>query len=384
MFPVSQRFATAIAGTYQIAASATVWGIQGGVYQQLLPPPGQTIKVLSGSVTTDTTQAVRRTLTMTLADPQGWLTPLSIPGAPLSPFGTEIQVSSGVTYSDGTTEQIPLGIFALTTVNPNFSGADFSIAVQGSDRGATVGLRALKQPVSVFTGQSVLSTIQTLIGSLLPNGSRLVAAPGASTALVDATTFNMADNPWADAFGVAQNAGLQLYFDVPGNAQLQPVPDPSTQGSSWSFVYGPGSMILGASRTLTQVGVWNDFIVIYEGTGTTASSNPPIQGVYQDTNPLSATNVNGPLGDVPAFVYTAVLQGQAAANAAAKQLLLQSLGTADGLALTTMPVPMLDGYDVVTVVIPKLGISSNYVVQAVTTPIGMGSASLTLRKVLSP
>ncbi|MGB6771187.1 MAG: DUF5047 domain-containing protein [Candidatus Dormiibacterota bacterium] len=383
MQPISPSLAAVLPYTYKTANACSVWGQAQGQYQQLLPIPGNTISILSGSVTCDTTQAIRRTLTMTLADPQGWLTPQAVPGSALSPFGNEIMVSTGAMVA-GSPVLVPMGIFALTTVQPTFIGPDFTIQVQGSDRGYTVGLRLLKQPFSVASGATVAQCIQSLIGALMPNGAQLVVNPAATTSYMDATTFNMGDNPWQDAVGVAANAGFQLYFDVQGNCQLQPIPDPSTQSPVWNFVYGNGSMIETASRTLTSDGVANDFIVVYEGTGTAIDSNPPIQGEYQDLNPASATYVNGPFGDVPSFVFTTVLQGQAAANAAAQQLLIQSLGEADGLALTTMPTPMLDGLDVIYVDIPKLAVNSNYVITAITTPLGLGSSgSLTVRKVVS-
>lgn len=389
MQSISARFAATLPYTYQLANLAVVWGQSGGSYQQLLPAAGNVISMLSGSVTVDTTQAVRRTLTLTLADPQGWLVPQCTPTGAMSPFGGEVQVSTGITYPDGTRELIPLGIFAMTSVVPTLGpSGDLTIAVQGSDRSYTVGLRALKQPVSVATGQSVSQGIQTLIGNLMPNGARLFIAASASSVTMEATTFNMGDNPWQDAVGIANNAGYQLYFDVNGDCQCQPMPNPPTLKPVWNFVYGQGSMVTSVSRNLTQVGpdgpISNDIIVVYEGTGTAISDNPPIQAEYEDTNPQSATYVSGPYGDVPSFVYSTVAQGQAAAQAAAQQQLYQNLGQADGLTLTTLPAPMLDGYDVVTCTFPKLSVGGNYIVQAVTIPIGVGgTGSLTVNKVVT-
>jgi hypothetical protein len=385
MYPASALFQSTCSGSYKIAQNVLVFSE--GV--QVLPPAGQNIAIASagGTVTVDTTQAVRRTMSITLLDPNGWLTPASA-SSPLSPFGNEMQLFSGITYTSGAVELIPLGIFAMTSVEPTFSGNNFTIAVQGSDRGYTVGLRTLTSPISFAAGISVASAMTTLIGGLMPNGAQLVMNSAAYSATMVATTLNMGDNPWTDAVQLAQNIGMQLYFDLYGNCQLQPVPDPTTVSASFGFNYGNGSMIQGAARNLTQQGdsgpISNDFYMIYEGTGTTASDNPPVQGRAFDNNPQSPMYIYGPFGDVPSFVYTSVLQTQTDADAAAQQLLSLSEGQADGLTLTTQPVPFLDGYDVVSVDIPKMYVNANYVIDALTIPIGLGQGStLTLRKAVS-
>ncbi len=389
MLPISAKFAAALAaGTLQWLTQVTVWGQatpgDAASYQQLLPAPGETISILSGSTSVDTTQPVWGTLQATLGDPGGWLTPRTL-FDPLTPFGNELRVQQGIQYADGTQELIPVGVYPLTVVNPVWTGAQYTIQVQGSDRASNVGLRMLKSPFNIATGQSLGQVVESLIGSLMPNNAQLNINPAAYSVTMEATTFYQGDNPWTDAQTAAVNAGFILYFDAYGNAQLQPTPNFPGQSPAWSFGVGQGTLLRQASRVLSQSGpngpIANDYLMVYEGTSTTYTANPPVQAEVSETNPASPFDTGGRYGDVPFFDYTSVLQGTSAATAAAQQMLTLGEGEADTLTLSTLPNPALQPYDVVTVDVPQMYIDGPYYVQALTTPFGPGTQSLTVVEV---
>jgi hypothetical protein len=380
MLPISAQFAAALSsGTFQPITQLTVWGrsvaSEPASYQQLLPTPGNSITIIGGSVTLDTTQPVWRTCQATLADPGRWLVPETL-FSPLTPFGNEVRISQGIQYPNGTQELIPMGVYALTAVPPLWSNANVTIPIQGSDRGSTVGLRLLRQPVNIVTGQDLGDTIESLIGGLIPNNGQLNINPLAYNVALEATTLYQGDNPWTDAQSMTQNAGFLLYFDPFGNAQLQPTPNFPSQVPVWPYNVGTGTLLKTAQRTLSQTGpsgpISNDFLTIYEGTSTTYTANPPVQAEASETNPASPFYTGGSYGDVPTFVYTAVLQGTSAATASAQQLLTLNEGEADTLTLTATANPALDAYDVFSVNVPRLYLNGNYFLQGATTPFALG------------
>lgn len=409
MLPISARFQGALeSGTFQAVALSQVYGRTAPTdptsFGVLLPPPGNvpgtnspyTIPVLSGSVVVDTTQPVRSTVSLTLVDQYGWLTPATL-FSPLSPLGNEIWVWSGMQYPDGTQELIPAGVFAITQVSLTYTGTDNTIMVSGSDRGYTVGLRLLQTPTTLAAGSTLASALSQLVTPNLPNGAQLFMDPSCSTITLASTSLSQGDNPWSDAVTLCANAGLQCYFDVNGNCVVTPVPDPSTQSSVWTYAQTPGGLLLAVTRNLSQQAttsgslggssgastgtVSNAFYMIYQGTQTTSSGTPPIVGSALDQNPQSPMFVGGPYGLVPQFVYTGVLQGQDAADAAAAQLLAQSEGQVDSVTVTCTSNPALQGLDVVTVDVPAINLGANYVVSGYTTPLGLGPQTLTLRAI---
>jgi len=397
--PISQNFQAALgSGTFAQICQVQIWGRSNPTdpttFQRLLPPSGTgpdgnpySIAVLQGSVNLDTTQPIFRTLNMSLIDQWGWLMPES-PTSPLSAFGNEAWIYSGIEYSNGVQELIPMGKFSITSVIPTWTGGQTTISVQGSDRGYTVGLQALQNPINFNAGTTVASATQTLIGSIIPNGGQLVISPAAYAATLAATTLNQGDNPFTDAATMAGNSGLLLHFDVFGNCQLGLAPQLSGQNPSFTFNTGQGGVLLSAQRPMSQIGpsgpIANNFLMVYEGTSTTSTTNPPVVGQAQDINPASPTYINGPYGIVTQFVYTSVAQGQQSANQAAQLLLDLSIGEADGLLLTTTPNPALDSYDVLQANIPELYVNGTYFLTAATTPFTLGSSqSLTLSLVPS-
>lgn len=380
MQPVSSQFTATIYESHQVAVVAQV--LNRGVV--VLPPSAsQPIHLLSGTVSFDVSQATRRTMQCTLVDEYGYLAAQAIPTGQLTPFGAEMTLAQGITYDDGTVETIPLGVFALTSVIPTYSATGgLTYVCQGSDRSYTIGLRALTAPVSFAAGTTLNAALQRLFTGILPNGAQLILAP--NTAVLAAVTLQQGDNPWTDGVSLANGAGFQLYVDVHGNVQMQPIPDPTTQAAVWTLASGESSGLQTIARPMAS-GASNDFYMIYEGSATTSTANPPTVARAYDNNPQSAMYIGGLYGDVPTFTSTPTL-ASGTAQQAADLLLAQSEGSVDQVQITCLPSPQLDALDVIYINVPEINVVGNYVIQSVQMPLTVndGLMSLVANRATSP
>src|SRR5919106_895075 len=96
MYSVSARFLQRLAEDHTVATRV-----------QLFLTTGQVVDLehTGGSVTVDRSQAIRRTCTVTIADPS--LIPRT-PSDQLATYGARLRIARGVEYGDGSDELVPV------------------------------------------------------------------------------------------------------------------------------------------------------------------------------------------------------------------------------------------------------------------------------------
>lgn len=116
MYAVSARFLQVIAESHTPVTEVVLFRADGGV--ETLPHTG-------GSVSVDRGSAVRRTCSVTITDTS--LIPKTATDK-LSIYGAQLRIRRGVTYSDGTTELVPLGQFRLDEVSGDVDDGPVTLA----------------------------------------------------------------------------------------------------------------------------------------------------------------------------------------------------------------------------------------------------------------
>ena len=100
MYPVSARFLPRLAEDHRPVTQVQLFLTDGRVLD---------LEHTGGSVTVDRSQAIRRTCTVTVADPA--LIPRT-PADQLATYGARLRISRGVEYGNpGDVELVPLGVF---------------------------------------------------------------------------------------------------------------------------------------------------------------------------------------------------------------------------------------------------------------------------------
>ena len=325
------------------------------------------------------------------------LLPLN-PSALLAPFGNEVNIQMSViqataannangTATAGANGWVPMGRYQIATAVVQDTGVDLTMTLNVYDRSWAIAQRQLLAAYSVPAAQGDLqSELQALMltawGGPVPWTYNITPNPGYT---VPAGAYNQGQDPWQAAQDFFSSAGYELYFDVNGNIVGKPIPNPATSSVVWNFVEGelgatgtlahplggtPYTTPVDVSMTLTRDGIPNNFVVGVSGPNNATVATQLIQANAADTNPNSPTYINGPMGNVPNFIFDSLITTQAQAQAEANFDLAQSLAKSWVVAVDTPPNPLFDIDDVCTVSRARLGLSNQkFVVDTISTSV---------------
>lgn len=357
MRTVTTTFTGAILESHQLAVTATVIDTNGNETP---------VDIIDGTVTLDQTAAVRGRCDLTLVD-DGTLD--LVPDTATSllvPYGNEIRVSRGITYPDGTSELVSLGLFRIQDAQVDDTPAGLQIRIAGLDRAQRVIDARFEEPYQVAAGTNYGTAITDVLEAIWPD----IETDFTTTALTTPSLIAQeGDDRWQFAQDMATAISMRLYFDGDGVCVLRP----DAQGDPVaSLAEGTSGVLLSAGRRWTREGTFNRVIATGENTGETA----PARGVATDDNPLSPTYYFGPFGRVPRFYSSPFLTTDAQAAAAALTVLNKELGTTEQVNFGTLVLPHFEPGDVVTITRARAAIDEDHVLDTLTIPL-TADASMT-------
>jgi hypothetical protein len=330
VYPVSDRFLKRIAESHQVATQVQLMMTDGRVID--LPHTG-------GSVTVDRGQAIRRTCTVTVADPA--LIPRT-PSDQLATYGARLRISRGVYYGDGTSELVPLGVFRLDAVEGDVS--EGPVTLSGKDLAAVI--QDDKFTTTFPVGGTVLSAVTSIIQRSLPDAEVVSTVTDPA---IGRRTFDIEADPWAAAQEVAAAAGAEVYPNADGTFTLATLPDILTTTPVWEIAAGEGGAYIRATRGMTSDRVYNGVLARGENT---ADGVAPVSALVVDTDTSSPTYWSGPYGRRPYFYSSSTLISVAACTNAATLKLAQLKAPNASGDISSLPNPALEPGDVIRIVHP--------------------------------
>ena len=417
MYPVSQKFLTAIRKSHNVTFRAEVQA-NGRKILDLYPD--------SGSVNVVADANVRRTMQMTLADTFSTISEtlpvyntytqvnslvstysgyagayanyslliqilsytvstqsksLYVPTnaySALTPYGNEIKIWRGIQYSDGTKEEIPLGVFLITTVEVDASDSGTTIKIEGVDRSLRVSRN--KPTDSVYysaggspgpTGLEVLElnkALSDLIKDRWADVKLNFSATESSNLLINAFTIGIGEDPWAKAMEIAMSCGYDLYFDADGVCCLNTIPDSSTSLPQVSYLEGNDAVLMSVNRKITSDDTYNGVHMTATGT----AMLEPFMATAWDNDSSSPTYRYGGFGQVPVFLTSNLLSTQAIAKASAVRNLYRYIGSAEEISWTSITNPAHDVWDVVQIVNKATQLNVTLIIDSLVIPFGAG------------
>jgi hypothetical protein len=328
---------------------------------QLFLTNGQVIDLehTGGSVTVDRGQAIRRTCTVTVADPA--LIPRT-PSEQLATYGARLRISRGVEYGSPTdTELVPLGVFRLDSVSGDVS--DGPATLQGKDLSAIVADDKLTAPYTA-TG-TVVGAITALIQRSIPDAgviARITDQP------IGRRTFDVEADPWAGCQEIAAAAGAEVYCNADGTFVVEALPDLLTATPVWEIAATEGGVYISADRAMSSDNVYNGVLARGENTSENA---PPVSALAVDNDPTSPTYWGGPFGRRPMFYSSSTLTTTTACTQAANLKLAQAKAPNASGDISSLPNPALEPGDVLRVT-HEDGTRELHQVAAFTVPLGIG------------
>lgn len=332
------------------------------------------LPILDGQVTVEasTRTSPRRSLSLEVQlSAQAW-TELSTPG-------TYLQVYRGVQFVDGSVERVLLGTFDVDEASVGY-GPDNTLSISAPDVWARVSKARFEAPRTVAAGTAVLPLAVTWAAEAVGKGYPGFVAiyTGDRTSTIKRSTFA---RDRAEAVSMlAARVGAWVYATPAGLVTARDIPSLSVT-PVWTVDASASGVLLDASRTRSTARTYN---VVVVSSGDT-DGKPPFNPVtVADTDPTSPTYVDGPMGRVPYFVASSLLDNATQAAAYGTKILRRVRGLAAQLQLTTIVNPALEPGDVISVMLPGRGgqppKTERHVVDAVSIPLSAaGTQNLSTR-----
>ncbi|MFI9244139.1 DUF5047 domain-containing protein [Streptomyces sp. NPDC053086] len=349
MYPVSDRFLDRLAESHTPVTLVELFLTDGRVID---------LEITGGSVQVDRSQAIRRTCTVTIADPT--LIPRT-PADQLTTYGAKLRISRGVDYGDGSTELVPLGMFRLDSVDGDVS--DGPVTLQGKGLEAIVADDKL---TAVYTATgTVVTAVTALIRRSIPDATVLSQITDTT---IGTRTWDVESDPWAAAQEVAAAAGAEVYCNADGSFVISTLPDLATATPVWSIEATESGAYISASRAMTSDGVYNGVLARGENT---ADNRPPVSALVTDSDTSSPTYWGGPFGRRPMFYSSSTLTTTAACTNAARLKLADAKAPNASGDISSLPNPALEPGDVIRVVHPD-GTRELHQVASFSVPLDIG------------
>lgn len=330
MYPVSARFLKRLAESHTPAFGAQLFLTNGDV---------QDLEITGGSVSVDQASAIRRTCSVTVADPA--LIPRT-PADQLATYGARLRVQRGVEYGDGSAELVPLGVFRLDSVDGNVS--DGPVTLQGKSLECIVADAKATEPWTA--SGTVVGAITAIITRSIPDAtviSQIEDVP------IGRRTFDVEADLWAGAQEIAAAAGAEVYTNADGAFIIATLPDLLTATPVWAVEAAEGGAYISGSRAMTSDGVYNAVLARGENT---ADNVAPVSWLAVDTDPGSPTRWDGPYGRRPLFYSSSTLITVSACAQAANLKLAEARAPNASGDISSLPNPALEPGDVIRLLHP--------------------------------
>ena len=324
---------------------------------------------ISGSVTVDARRDVRRSCSLSFVDFDGSLTP-SATNLNLAPYGNEIKLFRGINYGDGTSDEVPLGVFRITETQVSYNEDAVSISITGDDRAKAIMEKPFSTAFTIGTSTNFADAILNVVSDRLGNALTNIAPTSYATpssGFGRALGFGVESNPWADISEIARAIGHEAFFDAYGTFTTQPIPSLDTTSAVATYADGSDGVTVSIDRTLTSDSSSNGVIFPAEGTHLSA----PLEAVVWDDDASSPFRRTGPLGERPAsFSSSWIVNAAQLADAARSQY--QAV-RGQPITLSIVPDPRLDVRDVISITSATLGVSTLAVIDTIEIPFDVSS-----------
>ncbi|CAM5604320.1 DUF5047 domain-containing protein [Streptomyces coeruleorubidus] len=327
MYPVSDRFLKTLAASHRVATQVQLFLTTGEVVD---------LEHTGGSVIVDRAQAIRRTCSVTVADPS--LIPRT-PADQLATYGARLRISRGIDYGDGTSELVPLGVFRLDSVDGDVS--EGPVTLQGKDLSVIVADDKFTEPYKA-TG-TVVGAVTALIQRSIPTADVISLVTDTP---IGSRVFDVEADPWAGAQEIAAAAGAEVYPNADGVFVIAALPNLLTTPPVWAIEATEGGVYISGDRAMTSDSVSNGVLARGENT---SENVPPVSYLAVDDDPTSPTYWDGPYGRRPKFISSSAYTTVNACAQAANAELAKSRAPNAGGDISSLPNPALETGDVLRV-----------------------------------
>ena len=342
MYPVSDRFLSALATSHQIVTHVDVMFAGEVVLENLA--------VQEANVQVSSQNPVQRTCNVTLAVTE-------MPDE-LLPLGSEIVLYRGIEFAFDDQELVPLGVFRIdkTTIGrPN----PF-VEVSGTDRSLLLADDKLIEPLQ-GTQSTVIAEIEALALDSVPD----IVIENTATSTAPLPTGQAYERErWQAMKDLAASVEAEVFFDAVGTLIIRDKPKVDAE-TVWNV--GFQNALVSTNTSMDRLRTYNGVIV--EG-GEFGES--PLVGQATDDDPFSPTFWGGSFGRRPLFIQNNNLTTQQQVDDLAASELALNKGLPRSVRLANMVNPALDCGDVIQVDFVN-GVSEAHLIDGINFNLGPSS-----------
>jgi hypothetical protein len=257
------------------------------------------------------------------------------------------------------------GSSGVTSKGGGQTGGGTSIKVHVTDLSRAIKRNQWQMPYVVQGGTNYGDAVVAMVQDRLPSQTDFSIASTARLTPLLVYGLDQGGDPWQDIQELAIAIGFEAFFDPRGVFVFRPVPDPRVGEPVWVFDEDSNPTVVEASRQLSDEQTFNDVVV----TGQSTSSQNPVTAEAFDNDPSSPTYILGRYGRVTQRVTFSQITDQDQAQDAADATLFNSLGAADTVTITCVPMPALEPGDVVKINVSNVKADGTYMINSMTTPL---------------
>lgn len=263
------------------------------------------------------------------------------PGDLLTPFGTTIEVTLGLTLLDGSRAVVPYGTYIIASSKPRISADERLIDIGLIDVSDRVERYRFESPFTVASGTDLAQMVNLVVTN------RIGINPGVSdvgTSLGAPRVFGLDPEtaPWTEIQEVLRGFSQRAWYDRVGQIRIGSVnPDRTT-------AYPLDHL----TALAPDFDVRPPNVVVVRGEPQDGSE--PVQAVAIDDNPSSPTYAGtgpgtSPYGRVTRYFSSPLIETQSQADSAAASILAEHIGQGATYTLVRPYDPTIDAGDVVSV-----------------------------------
>jgi len=337
MWSVSDRFLEALKGPHHITSVVTA-----------TPPGGVAfpVDVEGGSVSVDTSSAIRRKATLTCNGTSAVYKKLSTPG-------TLIVIQSGVVFGSSS-ELVP--VFTGEVVGDGKQDlGDGRITVTLADHAQWLSRTKFLVPYKVASGTSRTQAIADVVTFAKPGTT--IVNESSDTGTVQATQA-WDDGPLTLIRDLTTDGNTTAYFRADGTFVIRDLPSIATT-PVWTASAGSYGVLKSVARTRPFDRLYNTVVVRPGASDGSQTWTQQVASIIDTSNPRHPNYI----GVVPYFWSSPTIRSAAGAASVAAALLEKVQGTTESLSLESIANPALEGNDVIRVITPQLNIEEAQIFQ---------------------
>lgn len=346
--------------------------------------------LIDGTVDLDVTRGTRRTLTMSLLNPDGAFTPDKNALSDIDWDGffyvnRLIRLWRGVRYDSGEEELVPIGTFMVDKAETLVERGMSTVVIAGSDLWKKFTKSQFGLPRKFAKGtalNTVIKTLATEAGVTQINLDPLAGRTSASNTLQ--TDKNVeADETRGDVLmDLCADYGIEIFFNPMGVLVTRDFQSPFNRKLAWDFAQDD-TMIFFMRSTINDDRLYNHAIVV--GTAMASDKDNPViyKAELKDTDSSSPTRVTL-IGD-RVFRYESNLLGsQESVNKSVTKIFYEHFLLSNSVDLEAVCNPSLEGNDVIRIIEPTFtGLNNRFLISALSVPLVTSKQKINMSRVLN-